>query len=52
MHSSINVIAAIGLALGGAFGLAGAIVTQQNVQAILWAIEESLIDLVERCDGQ
>ena len=39
MHSSINVIAAIGLALGGAFGLAGAMVTQQNVQGILWAID-------------
>ena len=39
MHSSINVIAAIGLALGGAFGLAGAMVTQQNAQGILWAID-------------
>jgi hypothetical protein len=39
MHSSINVIAAVGLALGGALGLAGAMVTQQNVQAILWAID-------------
>ena len=39
MHNSINVIAAIGLALGGALGMAGAIVTQQNVQAILWAID-------------
>jgi hypothetical protein len=39
MHSSINVIAAVGLVLGGAFGLAGAMVTQQNVQAILWAID-------------
>jgi hypothetical protein len=39
MHSSINVIAAVGLALGGALGLTGAMVTQQNVQAILWAID-------------
>jgi len=39
MRSSLNVIAAIGLALGGAFGLAGALVTQQNVQTILWAID-------------
>lgn len=39
MHRPINVIAAIGLALGGAFGLAGAMVTQQNVQGILWAID-------------
>ena len=39
MHNSINVIAAVGLALGGALGIAGAIVAQQNVQAILWAID-------------
>src|SRR6516162_8412798 len=39
MHRSINVIAALGLALGGALGLAGAMVTQQNVQAMLWAID-------------
>src|SRR5579871_5468872 len=39
MHRSTNVIAAVGLALGGALGMAGAMVTQQNVQAILWAID-------------
>ena len=39
MHRSINVIAAVGLALGGVLGIAGATVTQQNVQAILWAID-------------
>jgi hypothetical protein len=39
MHRPINVIAAVGLALGGALGMAGAMVTQQNVQAILWAID-------------
>jgi hypothetical protein len=39
MHSSINIIAAVGLTLGGVLGLAGAMVTQQNVQAILWAID-------------
>lgn len=39
MGRSINVIAAVGLALGGALGLAGAMVTQRNVQAILWAID-------------
>jgi hypothetical protein len=32
-------LAAVGLALGGAFGLAGAMVPQQNLQAILWAID-------------
>jgi len=41
MHNSINVIAAIGLALGGVFGLAGAAVTQPNLQAILWAIDSA-----------
>ncbi|MGY8682935.1 hypothetical protein Q2941_34955 [Bradyrhizobium sp. UFLA05-153] len=41
MHRSINLIAAVGLALGGALGMAGAMVTQQNLQAILWAIDGS-----------
>jgi hypothetical protein len=41
MHRSINLVAAVGLALGGALGMAGAMVTQQNVQAILWAIDGS-----------
>jgi hypothetical protein len=41
MHRSINVIAAVGLALGGALGMAGALVVQQNVQAILWAVDGS-----------
>ena len=39
MSGKVNVIAAVGLALGGALGMAGAMVTQQNVQAILWAID-------------
>jgi len=39
MQRSINLIAAAGLALGGALGMAGALVTQQNLQAILWAID-------------
>lgn len=39
MHNPVNLIAAVGLALGGAFGLAGAAVTQPNLQAILWAID-------------
>jgi len=39
MQSKINVIAAVGLALGGTLGMAGAVATQQNVQAILWAID-------------
>ena len=39
MDRSVDVIAAVGLALGGALGMAGAMVTQQNVQAMLWAID-------------
>jgi len=39
MQSKIDVIAAVGLALGCALGVAGAISTQQNVQGILWAID-------------
>jgi hypothetical protein len=39
MHSSLNITAAVGLALGGAFGLAGTMTTRQDVQAILWAID-------------
>ena len=35
----MNILAAVGLAFGGALGLAGAMVAQQNVQAILWAID-------------
>jgi hypothetical protein len=39
MPNTINVIAAVGLALGGALGIAGAMVARQDVQAILWAID-------------
>src|SRR5262245_11133785 len=39
MRRSINVLAIVGLALGGTFGMAGAMVTQPNVQAMLWAID-------------
>jgi hypothetical protein len=35
----MNLLAAVGLAIGGALGLAGAMVAEQNVQAILWAID-------------
>ena len=41
MHRSTDVVAAVGLAVGGALGMAGAMITQQNVQAILWAIDGS-----------
>jgi hypothetical protein len=39
MNRSINIIATAGLALGGALGMAGAFVTQPNVQAMLWAVD-------------
>jgi hypothetical protein len=41
MHRSVNVVAIIGLALGSVFGLAGAAVTQPNLQAFLWAIDSA-----------
>jgi len=37
----MNLLAAVGLALGGALGLAGAMVSDQNVQAILRAIDSA-----------
>jgi hypothetical protein len=39
MYHPINIIAIIGLTLGGVLGMAGAVVTKQNVQGILWAID-------------
>jgi hypothetical protein len=39
MYNSINAVAIFGLAIGGTLGLAGAAVTQPNLQAILWAID-------------
>ena len=39
MRDPINVIAAIGLVLGGALGIAGAMVPQPHPQALLWAID-------------
>ena len=38
-HKRLNIVAAIGLAFGAIFGLAGTIVTQANLQATLWAID-------------
>lgn len=37
--SAMNVVAAVGLALGGIFGLAGTVVTQANLRAIFWGID-------------
>jgi len=39
MKKPVDVIAAIGIALGGVLGMAGSIVTSQNVRAICWAID-------------
>ena len=39
MKSPVNIVAAIGLALGGVFGLAGTLLTQRNLQAASWGID-------------
>jgi hypothetical protein len=39
MKMAINLVAAIGFALGAAFGLAGTFVADPHVQALLWAID-------------
>src|SRR6266404_3331306 len=39
MKSPVNVVAAIGLALGGVFGLVGTVVTEQNLRAASWGID-------------
>src|SRR3989442_191225 len=39
MKNPVNVVAAIGLALGGVFGLVGTVVTQQNLRAASWGID-------------
>ena len=39
MKSPLNVVAAIGLALGGVFGLIGTVVTEPNLRAASWGID-------------
>jgi hypothetical protein len=39
MKNPANVVAAIGLALGGVFGLVGTVVTEQNLRAASWGID-------------
>lgn len=39
MKNPVNVVAAVGLALGGVFGLVGTVVSQDNVRAASWAID-------------
>ena len=41
MKSPVNILAALGLAVGAVFGLAGTMVAQPNLQAILWAIDSA-----------
>jgi hypothetical protein len=38
-HTRLDIISAIGLAAGGAFGLAGTFVAQPAVRQVLWAID-------------
>jgi hypothetical protein len=39
MKSPANVVAAIGLTLGGVFGMLGTMVTERNLQAAFWAVD-------------
>lgn len=39
MKKPLNLLAAIGLVLGGVLGMAGTMVTQQNIRAIAWGID-------------
>ena len=39
MKSHLTVVAVIGLALGGVFGLVGTVVTSQNLRAAAWGID-------------
>ena len=38
-QGAINILAAIGLALGGVFGMAGTIVTEPNLRAASWGLD-------------
>ena len=39
MRSTLNVVASIGLALGGVFGIVGTMVTDQRVRAACWVLD-------------
>jgi len=39
MKTPVNIVASIGLALGGVFGLLGTVITERNLQAASWAID-------------
>ena len=38
-RSAVNIVAAIGFALGGVFGMAGTFVTDQSLRAAFWSID-------------
>ena len=38
-NKKLNIVAAIGLAIGGAFGMAGTMVSQAHLRQLLWAID-------------
>jgi hypothetical protein len=42
MKSPVNIIAVIGLTLGGVFGLVGTVVTNPNLRAVSWGIDSVL----------
>ena len=39
MKTPVNIVASIGLALGGVFGLLGTVLTERNLQAAFWAVD-------------
>jgi hypothetical protein len=39
MKTPVNIVIAVGLALGGVFGLVGTLLTERNLQAASWAID-------------
>ncbi len=39
MKNAVNIVAAVGLAFGAVFGLAGTMVTKPNLQATSWEID-------------
>jgi hypothetical protein len=39
MKNSLNIVAAIGVALGGVFGMAGTMVAEPNLRAACWGID-------------
>jgi hypothetical protein len=41
MKIPVNIVAAVGLALGAVFGMAGTLVTQPNLHAASWGIDSA-----------